>query len=166
MFSFSRFTLYVLLSRCIFIIMSPAIRVSAGILTRNGQVLICQRRPGDLHALKWEFPGGKVQDGEDTTTCLRRELGEELGIDATIGVELHRTTYTYPNGRTVLVTFLHVPLYAGEIENKQFQAVEWVEPTHLTAYDFLEGDVEFVAALAGGKWAQLFLDSRSPIPNP
>ena len=89
------------------------VRVSAGLVTRSGQLLICQRRRDALHALKWEFPGGKVKDGEDEATCLLRELEEELGIQATLGEELHRTSHTYPNGRRVALTFLHVPTYPG-----------------------------------------------------
>ncbi|MBI3304121.1 MAG: NUDIX domain-containing protein, partial [Deltaproteobacteria bacterium] len=95
--------------------MKPAIRVSAGVLTRGQRLLICQRRAQDPHPLKWEFPGGKAHDGEDAATCLRRELREELGIEATIGAELHRATHTYPNGRTVALSFLHVPAYSGEM---------------------------------------------------
>ena len=71
----------------------PLIRVSAGIITCGSQLLICQRRGQDLHALKWEFPGGKATDVEDDTACLHRELSEELRINATIGEQLHQTTH-------------------------------------------------------------------------
>ncbi|TMA55606.1 MAG: NUDIX domain-containing protein [Deltaproteobacteria bacterium] len=74
--------------------MNSAIRVSAGVLTCGQRLLICQRRAQDPHPGKWEFPGGKAQEGEDDAACLRRELREELGIDATVGVELQRATYT------------------------------------------------------------------------
>jgi 8-oxo-dGTP diphosphatase len=136
--------------------MTPIIRVSAGVLTRGRRLLICQRRPADPHPLKWEFPGGKALDGEDEAACLRRELREELLIEATVGVELHRATHTYPNGRTVALTFFHVPAYGGEVQNTQFQAVTWVEPPRLLAYDFLEGDLAFVSALARGAWSSIF----------
>ncbi len=132
------------------------IRVSAGVLTRGSRILICQRRPHDLHPSKWEFPGGKVHEGEDGATGLWRELHEELGIDATIGAEITRTTFTYPNGRTVALQFFHVPEFRGALVNTQFQALAWVELTDLPAYDFLEGDVDFVAALARGDWMQIF----------
>lgn len=131
------------------------IRVSAGVLTKGSQVLLCQRRAEDLHPHKWEFPGGKAQDGEDEATCLRRELHEELGIDATVGATLHVATHTYPNGRGVALHFFHVPSFRGALVNTQFQAVVWAELTDLPSYDFLEGDVEFVAALACGKWNKI-----------
>ncbi|HEV8712715.1 MAG TPA: (deoxy)nucleoside triphosphate pyrophosphohydrolase [Candidatus Binatia bacterium] len=136
--------------------MTAIIRVSAGVLTRGRQLLICQRRVEDPHPLKWEFPGGKALEGEDEAACLQRELREELVIEATIGMELLRTAHTYPNGRTVALTFFHVPTYSGEIKNTQFHAVTWVEPAQLPAYDFLEGDVAFVSALARGGWAYIF----------
>jgi 8-oxo-dGTP diphosphatase len=132
------------------------IRVSVGIITQGTHVLICQRRGQDLHALKWEFPGGKANDREDNATCLQRELHEELRIDATIGEQLHQTVHHYPNGRSVALTFLHVPSYTGEIVNTQFHALIWAEPTRLPEYDFLEGDLDFVARLARGDWPFLF----------
>ena len=89
--------------------MGQIIRVSAGILTRPSQLLICQRRAGDLHALKWEFPGGKLNNGENDAACLRRELQEELGIQASIGAELYHTSHTYPTGRSVALTFSTSP---------------------------------------------------------
>ena len=139
--------------------MSTAIRVSAGVLTRSHQLLICQRKAGDQldqHGLKWEFPGGKAEEGEDSATCLRRELQEELGIDATIGEVVLRKSHTYPTGRSVALTFFHVPSYTGELTNRVFASVAWVEPHQLPSYDFLEGDRDFIEALAQGEWAQLF----------
>ncbi len=140
--------------------MTPIIRVSAGVLTRGRKLLICQRRAEDLHPLKWEFPGGKTQDDEDDAACLRRELGEELGIEAAVGAELHRAMHIYPNGRTVALTFFHVPTYNGELKNIQFHTVTWIEPTQLPAYDFLEGDLAFVSTLARGEWANIFSEEQ------
>lgn len=141
--------------------MSMIIRVAVGIITRGAQVLICQRRTTDLHPSQWEFPGGKSQDAEDEAACLRRELREELQIEATIGEMLEQTTHSYPNGRTVALTFLHVPSYSGEIVNTQFQELTWVTAEELSAYDFLEGDRDFIADLARGRWSSLFSHPQS-----
>lgn len=146
--------------------METVIRVSVGVLTHGQRLLICQRRPQDPHPLQWEFPGGKAQEGEADATCLQRELQEELGIVAMIGAELLQATHTYPNGRTVALRFFHVPSYSGEIKNLQFHTLTWAEPTQLPAYDFLAGDLAFVAALARGEWAQIFRNPQSAIPNP
>jgi len=145
--------------------MTSVIRVSVGVLTSGQRLLICQRRAQDPHPLQWEFPGGKADEGEDDATCLQRELQEELGIAATIGAELLRATHTYPNGRTVALCFFHVPSYSGEIKNSQFHTLTWVEPAQLPAYDFLAGDLAFVAALARGEWSQIFRNSHPLIRN-
>lgn len=141
--------------------MSTIIRVSVGIITRGAQLLICQRRVTDLHPSQWEFPGGKAKGTEDDATCLRRELHEELRIHATIGEVLERTTHSYPNGRTVALTFLHVPAYAGAIVNTQFQELAWVRPEELFAYNFLEGDRAFIDGLAYGRRAHIFPNPQS-----
>jgi 8-oxo-dGTP diphosphatase len=62
--------------------------VVAAVIERDGLVLICQRKRGGRHPLKWEFPGGKIESGEDPKTALERELREELGIAARIGEQL------------------------------------------------------------------------------
>ena len=136
-------------------------RVAAGLLTRSDQVLICQRRGDGLHPLKWEFPGGKIENGEDEATCLRRELREELGIQATPGAVLYRTTHTYPNGRRVAVSFIHVRTYRGRTVNRVFRNVVWAPRARLCDYDFLEGSVDFVTGLVRGAWPQVFEDDRT-----
>jgi len=146
--------------------MSSIIRVSAGIITQGSQLLICQRRSQDLHALKWEFPGGKANDGEGDAACLRRELREELQIDATIGEQLYQTVHHYLSGRSVALTFFHVPSYMGEIVNTQFHSLVWAEPIQLSEYDFLEGDLDFVTRLARGDWSALFSAPNSELRTP
>ncbi|MBM4256829.1 MAG: (deoxy)nucleoside triphosphate pyrophosphohydrolase [Deltaproteobacteria bacterium] len=146
--------------------MPTIIRVSVGIITQGAQLLICQRRTTDLHASKWEFPGGKAQDDEDDATCLQRELREELQIDATVGELLGRTIFRYPNGRTVALTFFHVPTYTGGIVNTQFQELIWVKPETLLSYDFLEGDRNFVTDIVQGRWPLLFTNPQPRTPNP
>lgn len=136
--------------------MTGAVRVSVGVLTRGSRILICQRKADAQHGLKWEFPGGKAEAGEDAAACLRRELQEELGIQATIGTLMLRKQHTYPNGRRVALTFFHVPSYTGGVRNRVFETTAWVEPQQLSSYDFLAGDQDFITALAGGEWQRLF----------
>ena len=128
------------------------ITVTAGILMQQGRVLICQRKRDGVFPLKWEFPGGKVEPGEDFQTCLARELREELAIEAEIGPEICRLHYTYPNGVAVHLVFFRVMSHTGELANHAFAQVRWVEPSQLTDFDFLEADRDLVAELARGEF--------------
>ncbi len=128
------------------------ITVAAGILTQGERVLICQRKRSDAFPLQWEFPGGKVEPGEDVQTCLRRELHEELAIEADIGPEISSFEYTYPNGFEVKLSFFRVVAYTGELGNQAFEQIVWVEPHQLPSFDFLEADRALVAKLARGEF--------------
>jgi 8-oxo-dGTP diphosphatase len=128
------------------------ITVAAGILKQGGRILICQRKRTGAFPLQWEFPGGKVEVGEDVKTCLRRELYEELAIEAEIGPEVSAFQYTYSNGFQVSLVFFRVNGYTGELANQAFEQIQWVEPHELLHYDFLEADRGLVAQLADGEW--------------
>jgi 8-oxo-dGTP diphosphatase len=129
-------------------------RVVAALIWKDGNVLICQRTRHQLMPLKWEFPGGKIEEGEQPRDALRRELDEELGIQAVIGNEVTRIIHTYPNGSAIELRFYDVHEFAGELENKIFRDVRWILPAELPAYDFLEADLELVRDLADGKLAR------------
>ncbi len=128
--------------------MSEPTVVVAGLVELGGRILICQRPPGKWHALKWEFPGGKAEPGEDPPQALARELNEELGIRASIGREIARYPYQYPGRAPILLIFFHVGAFEGEVESREFARINWEVPQRLPEYDFLEGDVEFVGELA------------------
>jgi 8-oxo-dGTP diphosphatase len=130
---------------------SMMITVAAGIFKQDGRILICQRKRTGVFPLQWEFPGGKVEAGEDAQSCVRRELREELGIEADIGPEVSAFQYTYPNGFEVSLVFFRVNSYAGVMANQAFEQILWVEPQALTHYDFLEADRGLVARIAQGE---------------
>lgn len=127
------------------------IRVTAGVLARAGAVLVCQRRPDAPHPHKWEFPGGKVEAGESLESALRRELHEELGIDAAAGRILWRTRHRYPGRNPIRLTFFAIPHYTGAVTNRCFAAIRWVPVSMLQDVDLLEADREFVSRLASGR---------------
>jgi 8-oxo-dGTP diphosphatase len=125
--------------------------VVAAVIEREGRILIGQRRPGARHPLKWEFPGGKVEPHENPRDALRRELREELGIDALIGPELVRYEFQYPRRSPILLIFHHVTEYRGEVRNEIFAELRWEAREKLPKYDFLDGDLDFIRQLAKGR---------------
>ena len=126
-------------------------RVVAGLITNQDKLLVCQRTRHQTMPLKWEFPGGKIEEGEQPRDALRRELEEELGILATIGDEVARIQHAYPNRSTVELRFYVVRQFQGEIENRIFRDIQWVKFSDLPKYDFLEADLTLVRDLAAGK---------------
>ena len=125
--------------------------VVAGLIWRQGELLICQRRNDDAFPGKWEFPGGKIEPGETPRAALKRELLEELGIEADIGEEVWRTEHQYPGYSPVELIFYRVDEYRGEPENREFQQLRWARPRDLSRYDFLEADGPLIRKLSDGK---------------
>lgn len=125
------------------------IPVAAGILTRGERILICQRHHSDAYGLEWEFPGGKISGGETPRAALKRELEEELGIEAEVGLEVFRLSHRYPD-RFVEVAFFRVESFRGEPQNRVFEAIVWARRKELPTYAFLEADRELVRRLARG----------------
>jgi 8-oxo-dGTP diphosphatase len=126
-------------------------RVVAALIQKDGKLLVCQRTRHQTMPLKWEFPGGKIENGEQPGDALRRELEEELGILATVGDELARIRHEYPNRSMVELRFFVVRAYQGEIENRIFRDIQWAKLKDLPKYDFLEADLTLVRDLAAGK---------------
>jgi 8-oxo-dGTP diphosphatase len=122
--------------------------VVAAVIENGGRILICRRRPDQPHALKWEFPGGKVEPGETQMDALQRELHEELGIRAEIGACIADYEYAYPGRQPIRLSFYSVNKFEGEVTNRVFSDIRWEPRELLPSYDFLEGDVAFVRALA------------------
>ncbi len=126
-------------------------RVVAALILKDDLILACQRTRHQPMPLKWEFPGGKIEEGEQPRDAMRRELEEELGIVAEVGVEVARIIHEYPGGGSVELRFFEVRHYRGEIENRIFREIRWVTRRELLGLDFLEADLGLVKDLAAGK---------------
>ena len=129
--------------------------VVAGLLLRENRLLICQRSPEGEFPNQWEFPGGKIEPGEEPPAALRRELQEELGITAEIGEEVWHVEHQYPGRNPIRLLFFAVAGYSGAVENRVFQQVRWVPPLELAQYDFLEADRSLIGKLASGEILRL-----------
>ena len=126
-------------------------RVVAGLILDGEKLLVCQRTKYQTMPLKWEFPGGKIENGEQPRDALRRELEEELGIDAQIDEEVARIRHEYKNGGSVELRFFAVRKYQGTLENRIFKEIRWSDRAELPSFDFLEADLTLVKDLAAGK---------------
>jgi 8-oxo-dGTP diphosphatase len=125
------------------------VTVVAAVIEREGRVLIGQRKRTGRHPLKWEFPGGKVEPGEDPRAGLARELREELAIEAAIGEQMDACDVRYGDGPLTHLLFYRVTEFIGEPRNLDFEQITWVAPSQLAEFDFLEGDVAFIRKISG-----------------
>lgn len=112
----------------------PHYTVTAGVIRRQGRVLITQRPPQGLLGGMWEFPGGKINPGEDLESCLKRELCEELGVEIDVGESLGTYRHAYTHFRVTLFAFC-CQLNGGNLPRAlQVHDLRWVEPSELNSY--------------------------------
>lgn len=126
--------------------------VVAVIEREDRRILIGQRRKSDSSPLKWEFPGGKIEQGEAPEAALARELQEELGVTLDKCVELGRNRHKYASKPEELeIHFYAAAIKPGNIAPAVFEQVAWVLPKELGNYDFLAANMPLVAQLATGR---------------
>ena len=126
-------------------------QVVAALIVRENEILCCQRTEYQALPLKWEFPGGKIEPGEQPPQALQRELDEELGIQAEIGSKVAQLQHQYQNGNAVELHFFVVEKYEGEMQNRIFREIRWVQRADLPTLDFLDADKTLVQQIASGK---------------
>jgi 8-oxo-dGTP diphosphatase len=120
--------------------------VTAAIIQKDASVLIARRGPSNKLAGFWEFPGGKVEEGETPEACLVRELEEELGISCRIVGLLCESSYTYEHGSFRIVA-LFTDWVCGEITLKEHDDVRFVRVDELSNYKLLPADIPIAARL-------------------
>ena len=118
--------------------------VAAGIVVERGNILLSRRKKGTHLAGRWEFPGGKVEPGEDPRAALRRELEEELGILVEVGEIADVTFHRYDDAdKAVLLLFFHAVREPGSPEPQAIDVAEvkWAGASALDPAEFPPADV-------------------------
>ena len=123
------------------------IEVAAGLVFREGRLLITQRKAGDHLGGLWEFPGGKRHAHETFEQCLHRELEEELGIGVTVDELFEAIDWEYPE-KTVHLRFYRCTWCQHEPRLLECQAIAWVGPKQLNLYRFPAADARLLDRLS------------------
>jgi 8-oxo-dGTP diphosphatase len=130
-----------------------SIIVSAAVIRDSSGRILLTRRPDHTHmGGLWEFPGGKIENGESPAGALRRELHEELGIEAAIDRPLTFAVHEEPELR-VLLLFFAVRVLEGDPTGREGQELCWVRPSELSEYRLPPADTELVARLIDGAFS-------------
>lgn len=123
--------------------MKKQINVVGAVLLQNGKILCAQRSEHMSLPLLWEFPGGKIEAGETPQEALKRELEEELTIEAEVGEQVESTTFEYDFGIVILTTF-YCALIAGEPTLTEHAEIRWLVPDKLSQLEWAPADIPAV----------------------
>jgi mutator protein MutT len=128
---------------------TPTVEVAAGLIVRDGKILIAQRL-GNAHlGGMWEFPGGKRQPGESFEACLRREVMEELGLTIAVHEQVSSAEH-HDSQRHIRLRFYRCTVLAGEPRPLGCEACRWITPAEISAYSFPPADLPLVHQIASG----------------
>jgi len=127
--------------------MTKHIHVAAAVIVDQSDKIVIAKRPkhSDMELL-WEFPGGKLEEGETPEKALVRELKEELNINAECDELMHQETYQYPTKKVTLY-FIKVTKYSGKIEALEHEEIRWISVNEIDDYDFPPADDHFLEIL-------------------
>lgn len=139
--------------------MSRTIRVVAAVFTRDGRVLACRRSPERSAGGQWEFPGGKIEDGETPPQALRREIREELDVLITVGELLDRTV-TRVGQESIDLAGYRVDTDDEPISSTDHDQLRWLRPDDLLELDWAEPDLPIVQILTSSSRSEAGPDSH------
>ena len=122
------------------------IDVTAAVIRKNGNILIARRAKGHHLAGFWEFPGGKIENGETPEACLKRELFEEFGIEVRIGRFIAESCFCYSEKNIRLLAY-EVEYLGGDFSLNAHSAVSWVAVDQLANYSFAPADIPILEKL-------------------
>lgn len=115
------------------------VQVTCALIERSGKVLVARRPEGKALAGKWEFPGGKIEPGETTESCLKREIEEELGCQVKVGPALSPVSHPYSGGTIRLIPF-RCTIVCGEPKAMEHAEIAWLEPGDVRGLRLAEAD--------------------------
>lgn len=120
--------------------------VTAALLKHGNSFLIGKRKGKDSVAGKWEFPGGKIEEGESPEECLRREMYEEFQIDIKVKELFAESIYSYETGSIKLLAYW-AEWVSGELSPTVHDDYKWVFIDEMSQYDFAPADIPFIEKL-------------------
>ena len=116
------------------------IPVASGVIVKNNKILIGLRAEGDSGAGMWEFPGGKIELNESSEDAIKRELREELDIEANVNQKIMKYSHRFKN--TIYeISFFEINKFTGSIKKNVHDDLQWIELTSLKKYQFISGDI-------------------------
>ncbi len=127
--------------------MSHPILVTCAVIKKGKKYLITQRPENSHNGNRWEFPGGKLEFGEDARHCLKREIKEELGIEIIPGKILDYSSHVYGEEKHIVLLAFICKYKSGEIQKLHIKDYAWVTPKEMKNYDITEADLPFVRKL-------------------
>ena len=127
--------------------MKKNIYVVGAVIVENGKILCAQRGPAKSLPLKWEFPGGKIEEGESPQEALRREIEEEMHCKIEIGDQIEHTVYEYDFGIVHLTTF-YCKLTEGKPVLTEHKSIKWLSPDELKSLDWAPADIPAIEKLS------------------
>jgi len=139
--------------------MSDRVRVTAAIIRQNGRILLARRRKDSSLGGLWEFPGGKIEEGETAEECLARELKEEFEIECRVGRFVGSSSHDYPSLSIELLAY-EVPEFVGDLRLQDHDEVSWVRPQDLLSLDLAPADVPIAQTLLDLAQQEVTSDER------
>ena len=122
------------------------IRVVAAVILSEGKIFATQRGYGDFKG-GWEFPGGKIEDGETPEVALKREISEELETKIRVGELIDTIEYDYPNFHLSMDCFW-CEIVSGKLVLKEHKAAKWLDKENLYSVEWLPADVSLIEKIA------------------
>ena len=125
-------------------------QVTAAIIKDNGRYLICQRGAEDECGLLWEFPGGKLEEGESLEECIIREIKEELELDIRV-LDIFTTNVYHFDSKEIFFTVFNAEIIGGIMKLNVHNDAKWVTLEEMLLYEFMPADIGFVEKLLNRK---------------